>query len=91
MARYQSTATLPQYPHLSENLPRLRRERGLTQQALAARAKRPQSRISELERGARPRGEDEIRALAEALGVSRVSLLSRHIAVAVPEFHEVQA
>ena len=70
MARLPLSAELPpRFPHLPDNLLRIRREQRLSQQALAARLGKAQRRISELENGQRPRSWDEVTAIAAALGV----------------------
>ena len=55
--------------HLPDRLHRLRRQRGLTQAELAARARLNQRYISALENGLWARRREHVRRLARALGV----------------------
>lgn len=62
---------------LGENVRALRRERGLTQEELAARAEMERSYVSDLERGTRNPSVRALGRLAEALGVEPAALLQR--------------
>ncbi len=62
--------------NLAVNLLRLRREQGLTQAELAARAGMRQPRIAEIERGDYNARLDTVAKLAWALGIGAESLLA---------------
>lgn len=60
---------------VGRNFARLRAESGLTQEAVAERAKLSQQYVSGLERGQRNPTVETLFALSQALGVSHVELV----------------
>lgn len=60
---------------VGRNFSRLRAESGLTQEAVAERAKLSQQYVSGLERGQRNPTVETLLALAQALGVNHVELV----------------
>ncbi len=68
---------------------RLARElRGLTQTLLATRAGIPQTRLSRIESGQLPAGDEELRALAEALELPSAFLIEPGVPAAAPLFRK---
>jgi transcriptional regulator with XRE-family HTH domain len=61
-----------------------RREAGCTQQALAARIKKPQSFVASIERGQRRVDVLELVVIAEALGQNAAKLFARMTKAVVP-------
>jgi transcriptional regulator with XRE-family HTH domain len=72
------------FQHLAVNLQRIRRDRRLSQPVLGLRSGVPQQRISDYERGLRPRDLRDIGRLAKALDVDVANLLAEHVVIVMP-------
>jgi transcriptional regulator with XRE-family HTH domain len=72
------------FQHFAANLQRIRRDRRLSQPALARRSGVPQQRISDFERGLPPHDPRHLNRLAKALNVDVTDLLTEHVVIVIP-------